>query len=248
MSKAKARAKKLEEIKPGIKLFYSDNKGNYSEFSQLSTVSPFVLKLTDDNGHKKKGIQIRFSCCEQYMVYQKAILFKDYNIANQILNNSNPSLMKAFDKKIGIRHNNLDEDLWDKEKFKIVIDGNYLKFSQNVNLKSILLSTGDSLIAEANPTESIWGIGIGEMHPNALVPELWPKTGMNLLGKALMEVRYMLLKEKDPKNEKIHRIAYPGDPINGDPINQTNNNLQEIKRQNIINKLSQSFKVNQDDI
>jgi predicted NAD-dependent protein-ADP-ribosyltransferase YbiA (DUF1768 family) len=36
-----------------------------------------------------------------------------------------------------------------------------LKFSQNNDLCKILLDTRDDIIAEANPFDRIWGIGIG---------------------------------------------------------------------------------------
>ena len=38
---------------------------------------------------------ITFSCCEQYMMYQKAILFKDYEIADKIINTTTPKDIKA---------------------------------------------------------------------------------------------------------------------------------------------------------
>ena len=69
--------------------------------------------------------------------------------------------------------------------------GNLLKFSQSSELERILLDTGDAILVEASPYDRIWGIGMKEDHRNATKPELWK--GQNLLGRALMDVRAMLI-------------------------------------------------------
>lgn len=65
--------------------------------------------------------------------------------------------------------------------------GNKAKFSQNPTLKEFLLSTGDSILAEASPYDSIWGIGLGWEDAEKGGVAQW--RGENLLGCALMEVR-----------------------------------------------------------
>ncbi len=61
-----------------------------------------------------------------------------------------------------------------------------LKFSQNQELKTLLLSTGDSILVEASSYDKIWRIGLNEYDAKKTKIEDWP--GENLLGKALMEV------------------------------------------------------------
>ena len=61
------------------------------------------------------------------------------------------------------------------------------KFSQNEKLKDLLLSTGDSILAECAVKDRTWGIGLSMNDSNRLKPELWK--GQNLLGFALMMVR-----------------------------------------------------------
>lgn len=69
-------------------------------------------------------------------------------------------------------------------------------------MKKALLATGNALIAEASPYDSIWGAegtGLSPTHPDAKDPSKWRgrsnyvhRGGQNLLGIALMEVRSQL--------------------------------------------------------
>lgn len=60
-----------------------------------------------------------------------------------------------------------------------------LTISQN-ELAKALLSTGDSILAEASPYDDIFGIKRSSDDAATVAPEKWP--GRNLLGKALMKV------------------------------------------------------------
>lgn len=130
----------------------------------------------------------KYLCAEQYMMAEKARLFKDKEIEKQIMQTSNPKEMKALGKKV----KNFDQTLWDKVKYSIVLNGNYYKFSQNKEMRDYLLSTGNKILVEASPLDTIWGIGIGEDNSKAQNPTTW--RGKNLLGFALMEVRDELRK------------------------------------------------------
>ena len=68
-----------------------------------------------------------------------------------------------------------------------MIEGNYLKFSQNPHLRNYLINTGNRILVEASPYDRIWGIGISEKDAVQETPNNW--RGLNLLGFALMEVR-----------------------------------------------------------
>lgn len=56
-----------------------------------------------------------------------------------------------------------------------------------MDLKKILLATGDSVLVEASSYDAIWGIKMASNDENATNPLKW--RGSNLLGFALMEVR-----------------------------------------------------------
>jgi len=70
-----------------------------------------------------------------------------------------------------------------------------LKFSQNRKLGDILLSTGDALLAEASPSDTRWGIGLGASDPRARDPQAWQ--GTNWLGEVLMDARQELRKLRE---------------------------------------------------
>ena len=53
----------------------------------------------------------------------------------------------------------------------IVLTGNYYKFSQNKQLRQVLLSTGESILVEASPLDMIWGIGIDANNENAYLQQ-----------------------------------------------------------------------------
>ena len=122
------------------------------------------------------------------MMAGKARLFNDTEILEEIMDISSPKEVKALGRKI----RNFDEHQWAEHRYKIVKQGNYLKFSQNADLKEFLLSTNNKIIAEASPYDAIWGIGLKKEHPDSIYPEKWK--GLNLLGFALMEVRDELIK------------------------------------------------------
>ena len=122
-----------------------------------------------------------FNFSEQCFMYQKAILFNDFEIAKQVLNETDVRKIKALGRKV----KNFNNELWDKHKEDFMFNACYAKFSQNDKLKDFLLSTGNHEIVEASPVDNIWGIGFSS--DNAM--ENVDKWGQNLLGKILMKVR-----------------------------------------------------------
>ncbi|WP_428653421.1 NADAR family protein [Runella sp.] len=129
-----------------------------------------------------------YPTAEHWMMAQKAKLFGDEDVFEQILDAKSP----AEAKKLGRQIRNFDENAWLSEREKIVVEGNFHKFNQNKALKEFLLQTQQRVLAEASPVDAIWGIGLAADHVDVLYPEKWP--GLNLLGFALMEVRDRLAK------------------------------------------------------
>ena len=125
----------------------------------------------------------RYSCMEQFMMAEKARLFGDKEVLEQILAAAEQGKIKALGRQV----RNFDQTEWDRCKYTIVLTGNFQKFLQNPELKDFLLRTGDKILVEASPRDRIWGIGMGKANENAQIPAAW--RGRNLLGFALMEVR-----------------------------------------------------------
>lgn len=127
-----------------------------------------------------------YNCTEQYMMAEKARIFGDDDIRQQILAEYNRMNIK----KLGRKVSGYDDEVWKSIRFDVVVRGNVAKFSQNEKLMEFLVGTGNKVIVEASPKDDVWGIGLEETVPEASNPSKWK--GTNLLGFALMEVRDVL--------------------------------------------------------
>lgn len=155
--------------------FWKENK-IYGEYSQW-----FPSKFTDGEG-------ITYNNCEQYMMYQKALLFGDTLTAKKILLAGSPAEMKRLGRQIA----NFDEKVWEERREDIVYDGNYMKFTQNPRLKEKILSKKGFKFVEASPYDRIWGIG----YTTTNAPANYHNWGLNLLGKTLDKVLETIIKEE----------------------------------------------------
>ncbi|MDY7087122.1 MAG: NADAR family protein [Actinomycetota bacterium] len=124
-----------------------------------------------------------FATAEHYMMWRKAVLFGDEVMAGRILAAPHPKVAKA----LGGRVANFRQDVWNANRYEIVVSGNRAKFTQHDELRDFLLTTGERVLVEASPLDRIWGIGLGRDDPRAADPRRW--RGTNLLGFALMDVR-----------------------------------------------------------
>lgn len=73
------------------------------------------------------------------MMYHKAIVFGDQDIADQILLELSPRIQKALGRKV----KNFDRTKWDLEKERIVEDGNWWKMTQSKegDMRKMMLET-----------------------------------------------------------------------------------------------------------
>lgn len=124
-----------------------------------------------------------YTSMEQYMMHQKALLFKDIEIAEQIMKTDNFGKIKALGRKV----RGFDTTTWDYHKREIIHQGVLEKFKQNTDLKEQLLNTGNAILAECAVNDKIWAIGLSMTNPKRFDITQWK--GQNLLGEILMQVR-----------------------------------------------------------
>lgn len=134
--------------------------------------SPFTVD-TDD-----------YFCLEQYIVAQKALMFNNDDIFNQIIETKNIDKVLVLDQSI----TNIDRALWSHYYYTICLTGNYYKFSQNIEMRNYLLSTDGQLIIEG------YSSNILNNEDFDLRKNLNNYIGENIEGFALMEVRDELMR------------------------------------------------------
>lgn len=140
------------------------------------TKCPFVL---DD---------LPYNCVEQYMMFKKAMLFNDLEIANNIVATSNPREQKAWGRKV----RGFQWDVWSSVARDIVYRGCIAKFTQNADLFEELRNTEGTLIVEASPLDLVWGIGLDAKTAAVTPIDQWK--GSNWLGQCLTEARETLIR------------------------------------------------------
>ena len=178
----------------------------WQEFKKHGYLSQWFIEANVNTGSNKNlqftGIDLfdkrpananktfAFHNCEQYMMFQKASLFKDDRIKHKIIQEHNPKNIK----KLGREVKNFNKETWNRYKEFIVYQGNLLKFSSNEDLKEKLLSTGNKVLIETSPFDSVYGIGL-DYYGRSLNKQQFDLfnvddwQGSNLLGFALMQVR-----------------------------------------------------------
>jgi len=197
-----------EQLKKLFKDEQKVEKDKYTFFFSLH--SPF------SNFHPAKFTykEIDFCSSEQFMMFSKAKLFGSDDIAQEILNvnKENPLVKKFLNneitrkdivnnnelakewneiqkgiKALGRKIKNYNDDIWSAKRFNIVGVGVREKFSQNQDLKEIILNTANTKFVEASKYDKVWGNGLSEQDSKRIPEEKWP--GMNLLGKLLDTIR-----------------------------------------------------------
>ena len=126
---------------------------------------------------------ITFTSMKQYMMYQKAMLFGDVEIASQIMGTTDVGRIKALGRSVS----NYNESVWNGMRQVLIYKGLVEKFRQNKSLLIELQKTGDAILAECAVQDRIWGIGLSMTDPDRNNMDLWKS--QNLLGYALMLVR-----------------------------------------------------------
>lgn len=202
-----------EELNKYI-FFCSHNKDHYKEDKNRAIFSQWweqdmvashliydLSHLIDPEDYNKYIKDKIFISCEHWMMTWKLLIFakgasriQNLNFVNQMneeiaqyrLGRNGQSLgtLQSHIKAFGRKTVGFEPAVWDQHKYKVVVNGNYMKFGFT-SLLGVLRDTGDKILVEASSYDRVWGIGYNAKDaPNN--KENW---GENLLGKALMEVR-----------------------------------------------------------
>lgn len=138
-----------------------------------------------------------FKCVEQYMMWSKAVMMGDFEIAGKILSISGPKKMKALGREV----KNFNQVLWDENKYEIVREAIISKVKTE-ELKEVLLSEeavafikNGGTFVEASPLDKIWGIGMTDDNPDVYDQSKWK--GQNLLGMAINDAITMVGENKE---------------------------------------------------
>jgi len=129
---------------------------------------------------------VTYSSMEQYMMYQKALVFGDSETAEQILSTTDVGKIKALGRSVS----GYNDTVWNGLRQIVVYEGLLEKFCQSEELKAMLLSTGEKVLAECAVQDRVWGIGLSMTDRRREDMTQWQ--GKNLLGFALMQVRKKL--------------------------------------------------------
>jgi len=124
-----------------------------------------------------------YNCNEQYMMAEKARLFKDDHALAKIMSTDEPAVQKLAGRNVV----GFDKVQWEQIARLVVYRANFAKFTQHADLYKLLMATEHKVIVEASPKDPIWGIGMSENDPDVTDPSKWK--GTNWLGEAIMQVR-----------------------------------------------------------
>lgn len=195
---------RLDKLNINGKVYTVDNVNKVPEkltLGKLSTqtqnnITAFFTKDSPFSNHhlvKQEIEHTSYNCNEQYYMCQKALTFKDQKSADAIMNETDPGKQKGLGRDINIT--NFNQTTWNDKCREVMKNGLKAKFSQNENMKRLLLETGTNEILEANPRDSYWGVGLSLKDRRIWKSHSWWGNANNHLGILLVELRRELKAE-----------------------------------------------------
>lgn len=169
--------------------FYGQRSGAYgcfSNFHRSKNAYSFVIPACCDTTSLQKSgrsASVVVSFGEKAIMLCKASIMHDYDAFDTIKRSEDPRECK----RLGRRVNPWDQEEWDRNVCAIALEVVMQKVANDNTVRTALMSTKNSIIAEMTDRDKNWGSGvrIGSMDQN----KPWKWTGSNILGWALMEAR-----------------------------------------------------------
>jgi ribA/ribD-fused uncharacterized protein len=167
--------------------------GQHSPFSMSYSQKFWATVLFGSGAHRC------FDNVEQWMWYNKAVLFGDANSMLLI-----GGCMRVSNcRMLGQQIRGVDVAVWNAQRVRVVKEGTLQKFLQDRGLGNKLLDTRDRTLAYAAAKDKFWGTGLKKDDPGAMDPAQWK--GRNELGRVLMEVRDELRQHRQQEREAMER-------------------------------------------
>ena len=172
------RIEDIPKLPPDLAAFKSSEKSNDTHLVFAGELSPY------SNFHPSPFIinGQTYHSSEQWVQYQKALMFGDSYTANQILQTDTALECKRLSHNI----NGVDKKKWKSVGYELCFDGIKEKFLQNPPLLAMLKTTAPKTLAEAT-LDKLWGTGIRLRDRNVLDTEKW--SGAGWLSKMLITIR-----------------------------------------------------------
>ena len=165
-----------EDLQPAKLATKTDGKIT-AFFRSATPLSNFhQVKVKDKEGNV-------FHSSEQWYQYQKALEFRDTETATNIKNSSTP--LECYQLGKTVRNFNMRQ--WSLKAKQVMLEAVSAKFEQNPYTQKHLKDTKDTIIAEANPRDKLWGIALSMNNKSLFNKEAWQ--GQNWMGEILMSVR-----------------------------------------------------------
>ena len=130
-----------------------------------------------------------YTSVEQYLMYGKAVVFKDEEMQQATLATHDVAEIKKYGRQV----KSYNETVWNGLRQLVLYRGLRLKFSQNEELRQKLIDTGNEMLVECARTDKIFACGMSMKDPMRFDMNKW--SGKNLLGFALMDLREQLKKK-----------------------------------------------------
>ena len=147
---------------------FSSNEIDYKGLKFPSNEHAFQWEKFNDDWYKEQIRNVDSPNDAKQLGKQEITKFTKSNIRELI--------KQSKSKNISIR------DDWNEIKDKIMYEINWIKFTENEELKTLLLNTKTKILREASPYDDYWGIGSDGK-------------GKNKLGEILMDIRSKLNKQ-----------------------------------------------------
>ena len=156
---------------------------------------PFDVIYEINNIDESERKDFVWKSSEQCFMAHKAHCFMDFKTLADSMSTEDPKEAK----KLGRKVKDYDDEIWSSLRKAIMKKVVFEKFSQNEELKSLLLSEefrGKTFV-EGSPFDKVWGVGMDWRNPDIDNDENWK--GEKLLGKVLTEIRDKFLEENEQK-------------------------------------------------